>query len=251
MNYSLALETKSIGQLNCRIVDTPKSVSSPEKILILCHGFGAPGDDLVPCSSEIASSAPDEIDGVRFVFPEAPIELDNGFGDSRAWWPIDMEQLQEAMLSGNLRDLRNDEPELLSERRAAMLELIEHLKSDCQLQSSDIFLGGFSQGSMVATDVALDIDEPPGGLIIWSGTLLNEKNWKEKVKGRDETTRFPIFQSHGTIDPILPFVGAEWLRDMLMGAGFKIEFHPFDGQHTIPLYGITGATKLLTENLNK
>ena len=54
-------------------------------LVVLLHGFGAPGDDLVPLSEYL-----DAPTGTRFLFPEAPISIPMGFGDSRAWWMIDM-----------------------------------------------------------------------------------------------------------------------------------------------------------------
>jgi phospholipase/carboxylesterase len=44
----------------------------------------------------------------------------------------------------------------------------------------------------------------------------------------------PVFQSHGTMDDILPFIGAERLRDALTGAGVVVDWHGFRGGHEIP-----------------
>ena len=54
-------------------------------LVVLLHGFGAPGDDLVPLSEYL-----DAPTGTRFLFPEAPISIPMGFGDYRAWWMVDM-----------------------------------------------------------------------------------------------------------------------------------------------------------------
>ena len=50
-------------------------------LVILLHGFGAPGDDLVALWRYL--KVPDD---VRFMFTAAPLELDMGLGSSRAWW---------------------------------------------------------------------------------------------------------------------------------------------------------------------
>ncbi len=42
-----------------------------------------------------------------------------------------------------------------------------------------------------------------------------------------------IFQSHGKIDPVLPFDSAIVLRDLLRMSGAKLDFHSFQGPHTI------------------
>jgi len=92
-------------------------------------------------------------------------------------------------------------------------------------------LGGFSQGSMLATEVTLNLDENPAGLVILSGTLLHEDVWRERATHHKSLR---VLQSHGTDDQILPFAGAGWLRDMLNHAGADVEFIPFAGGHEIP-----------------
>jgi len=44
----------------------------------------------------------------------------------------------------------------------------------------------------------------------------------------------PVFQSHGRQDEILPYVGAEGLRDTLTHAGLSVEWYSFRGGHEIP-----------------
>ena len=43
-----------------------------------------------------------------------------------------------------------------------------------------------------------------------------------------------VLQSHGRMDPILPFAGGEYLRDLLKGSGLEVEWIPFGGGHAIP-----------------
>ncbi len=243
MKQTLTLEERTIGDLFCRIVDPSDASGDLNKVVILCHGYGAGGDDLVPCARELLAAA--NLGRVRFVFPAAPIKLEEFYGDSRAWWPIDMVALQSAMETGNIRDLRNDQPGLLSKQRKSIMELIDQLKIECGLENSAFVLGGFSQGAMLATDVALHLADPPAGLVIWSGTLLNESNWKTLSQDRSPDRKFPIFQSHGRIDPIIPFVSAEWLQEMFETAGFEVDFLSFVGGHTISPEGIQAAARLI------
>ncbi|HMO12665.1 MAG TPA: lysophospholipase [Pirellulaceae bacterium] len=243
MNLSLSMVERHIGDLLCRVVDTSMSAANPEKVVLLCHGYGAGGDDLVPCAYELHRAA--EISRTRFVFPAAPIELDDFYGDARAWWPIDVMALQDAIATGRIRDLRNDEPELLKVRRGEIVEVIEQLRNETGLDTSKLILGGFSQGAMLTTDVALNIQGGIGGLLIWSGTLLNETNWTRLAAQMSADEKFPIFQSHGRLDPILPFSNAERLRDMLLANGFPVTFQEFLGPHTIPPEAIASAAQVI------
>ena len=232
---------RTIGGLTCQLVDTISANTPPELVVVLCHGFGAPGTDLVGIGAELLQLNPQLVGKALFIFPAAPLTLDHlGMFGGRAWWPLDVARMTAAIERGEFRDLRNDVPEGLSEARELLLSLMEEVQGETELPTSKVVLGGFSQGSMLAVDVALRLPKPPGALCIWSGTLLCESIWKEligAVKG------IPVVQSHGRQDPILPFAAAIWLRDMLRNAGADLDFIEFDGVHTIPLEALhrTGA----------
>ncbi len=206
-----------------------RSTGQPTGAVVLCHGYGAPGDDLVPLYDELLTREP-SLELVRFVFPAAPLVLDHS-ASARAWWHIDLPTL--ARLASDpqaLRAFRKAEPAGMSAARAALLRLADEVALGSALPFSRLVLGGFSQGAMVTTDVALRTEEACAGLAILSGTLLLEDVWKAKAKAR---TSLPVFQAHGRFDPVLTFAAAEALRDLLLEAGLTLEFFPFDGPHTI------------------
>ncbi len=97
---------------------------------------------------------------------------------------------------------------------------------------------------MLATDVALRLDETVAGLCIMSGTLKFEEVWRART-GRHAKMRVLI--SHGRQDPIVPYIGAEWLRNLLVEGGMDVEFIPFDGGHTIPPEMLTALAQLLVQ----
>ena len=90
----------------------------PAGAVVLCHGFGAPGDDLVPLYGELVHMRPD-LAKQRFIFPEAPLSLGPG---SRAWWMIDFEERERAMRGGAeaLRALQREEPKGMPQARAML-----------------------------------------------------------------------------------------------------------------------------------
>src|SRR4051812_21076675 len=74
-----------------------KSAEKSPLTVVLMHGYGAPGDDLVSLGDSL-----DAAPGTTFLFPEAPSmlvdpELVNLMGDARAWWPIDVGRFQRAL----------------------------------------------------------------------------------------------------------------------------------------------------------
>jgi phospholipase/carboxylesterase len=216
-----------LGGLDAQLLQ--KSSGAPRAAVILCHGFGAPGDDLVGLWEELLRLEP-SLGAVRFVFPAAPLKLDQ-WGGSRAWWMIDLPGLQRAQSDPQaLRAFRGIEPAGMPAARAAMLKLVAEVLSGSGLAPGRLVLGGFSQGAMISTDVALRLEEPPAGLAVLSGTLLLDDVWKRKAQAR---VGLPVFQAHGRQDPVLPFDGAVALRDLLIAAGSPPEFFPFAGGHTI------------------
>lgn len=237
----MPLEKSVIGQLNCTSVQMDNA-APPTSIAIFCHGFGAGGTDLVSLAHELVELKPN-LATTRFVFPAAPLELEPGY-DSRAWWLIDMEKLQRLMTNGEFRELRNESPDRLPICRTMICEIIGQLKQQYKLASNKIFVGGFSQGAMLSTDVALHHPEPLGGLIVWSGALINEADWKRAAA---KQSPLKIVQTHGTLDPILPIFGAEALREMLTESKHAVRFESFTGPHTIPPIGLRMAAELLSD----
>lgn len=194
------------------------------------HGFGAPGDDLVALADGL-----DVPDGTVFVFPEGLHALEDFisqpiFGEARAWWLVDFAAMERAVARGEVRDLTGQVPEGLAEARAAVLEMLDALEKE--QGHGPLVLGGFSQGAMLALDVALR--EPTrklAGTVLLSGTFLAAREWTPLMPNRRGT---PVFQSHGESDSVLPFSIAERLRDALTSAGVDVTFDPFRGAHTIP-----------------
>ncbi|MBZ0136848.1 MAG: dienelactone hydrolase family protein [Planctomycetes bacterium] len=238
----MKLTTTEMGGLTTRVVDALDG--EPALAVILCHGFGAPGTDLIPLGQMMLQASSKLAGAARFYFPEGPLDLSSmGMWGSRAWWEIDIEALNQAMAEGGFRErARDDRPEGMLEARKKVMKLVEEVKEQTGLPNSRIALGGFSQGSMITIDVAFQLDENPGALVAWSGTLLNEKEWRERGKVH---AGMKVLQSHGRQDSLLSFAWAEDLRDVLTETGAEVEFIPFDGPHTIPPAGVERAIALL------
>jgi phospholipase/carboxylesterase len=195
-------------------------------IVMLLHGFGAPGDDLVPLADVIQVPT-----GTRWLFPEAPLSLNMGFGDSRAWWIIDFARIQEDRAAGRIRDLSVEIPQGLALAREGFLAFLKELPRQLSINYKKTVIGGFSQGAMLTCDAVLQTDYPFAGLAQLSGNLLAQAVWGPLMAKR---RGLPVFQSHGTQDEILPHIGAERLRDALMQAGLVVEWYSFRGGHEIP-----------------
>jgi phospholipase/carboxylesterase len=221
----------SLAGLTARIVGPPDAATT----CVLLHGFGAPGDDLVGIA--------DEIDiGIRFVFPAAPLELAGIYGDARAWWMLDLARLEEDLRRGVSPIRQAEIPDGLPEARGQVMQLLDQLAAQFSVAPNQLVLGGFSQGAMLALDVALHRDAPPAGLILMSGTLIAESTWQPRMAS---LVGVPVMLSHGRQDGLLPFSVAEVLRDRLAAAGASVDWQPFSGGHEIPRSVIAAGGNLL------
>ena len=195
-------------------------------VIILLHGFGAPGNDLVPLADVLNVPT-----GTRFVFPEGPLTLSFGPRDARAWWLIDMARMAQDQAAGRPRDLSNEIPKGLAPARDTMLTFLKEVEHTFNADPRKTVLGGFSQGAMLTCDAMLHTDRPYAGLVQLSGNLLAQLIWSPLMPKRKG---LPVFQSHGVQDEILPYIGASRLRDTLSQSGLAVEWHRFRGGHEIP-----------------
>jgi phospholipase/carboxylesterase len=198
-------------------------------VVVLLHGFGAPGTDLVPLADELPVDS-----AVRFVFPMAPHVLDPYSppnAAARAWWMIDIAELQVAVFTRNYAALVERKPDGIDEAREQLEKFLAALSKELGVTSEQCVLGGFSQGAMLATDTLLRSDRPYAGLLVLSGTLLTASEWSALLPNQKG---LPVFQSHGHEDPILPFELAEKLATLMRSAGLDVTWTPFRGGHGIP-----------------
>lgn len=244
LRSKLELGRRKFGELDCTLI-APAGGQKPRFCVVLCHGFGAPGTDLVPLGEELAAMNPEQVGEIAYLFPEAPLELGGyGFG-GRAWWMVDVERFGRVV--GNARamaELSAEIPPGMPESSQALRGCLEEAERQLGVPLSRTLLGGFSQGSMVATDIALRLPTPPAALCIFSGHLLAEPEWRRLAKKRGSLA---VLQTHGKFDPLLPFDGAVALRDLLIESGLSVEFVPFNGPHTIPLEGIDRCAALMRQ----
>jgi phospholipase/carboxylesterase len=192
--------------------------------VLLCHGFGAPGEDLVGLAPAIDAGP-----GVRWFFPEAPIGLPWG---GRAWWPLDLERIALIQKRERSRTLEDETPDGLAEARATLEATLAALEAERGVTRERLIIGGFSQGAMLTTEVALFAERPFAGLVVLSGTLLSGVRWTEAARRSGPSIH--AFLAHGKQDPVLAFTGAEALRAVLDAAGASVEWMAHSGQHEIP-----------------
>jgi phospholipase/carboxylesterase len=205
--------------------------NDPSVGVIFLHGYGANMHDLFPLWEMWHQ------DKFNWYFPNGLLSLNMGYYEGRAWFSIDMAKLEEAMRTGKPRDMRGSMPVELD----STLHSLEHLVLELSKKHKTILLGGFSQGAMCASHLAMKSNLKVDGLILLSGALLAEAKMPKEAKG------IPFYQSHGTKDPILNIEGAVELEEKLQSLNFQGKLVTFNGGHEIPPMVISGVKSFLQQ----
>lgn len=213
-------------------------VPGAKQAVVFFHGYGANMNDLASLSREMNLQLP-----TNWYFPDGFLEVPIGPGwTGKAWFPIPLRELEQSMLRGETLDLSK---RLLPDVNVALNKAKKFINT-LPFSSEQIVLGGFSQGSMLATSLAFDgaaESKKYKALVLFSGTLLMKNAWVEKMA--EESIRCPIFQSHGDEDPVLPFEAAEELRDLFVDNKWSVDWYGFQGGHEIPRAVIKACEKFL------
>lgn len=233
-------QKKTIGELECNLVVPTRDKAT--HLITICHGFGAPGDDMLGLVPWFLEEMPDHLRHLRpaWLIPAAPLSLEaDGFGDGRAWWRLSIQTMLDSFAEGHYDVLRHHIPDGIDSARQKLTATIEETLRDLDLPHCKLVLGGFSQGAMLSVDTALrGLAEAPAGLWLFSGTLICEPQWKPLAARLNHSQ---IVQSHGTLDPILPMITGKWLCELLREGGNQVDFISFVGPHTIPPESITAC----------
>jgi phospholipase/carboxylesterase len=155
-----------------------------------------------------------------------------------------MQMLLQISATGSWDALRRQHPPGIDQASEQLVECIEAAQADLGRRPTSLVIGGFSQGAMLSMHVAAKgLGKTPDGLLLYSGTLVCEEQWRAAARARFKD--LPIVQSHGRWDSILPYPAAEALRDLLIEGDANLAFVPFDGDHTICEAAIDETTRLL------
>ena len=199
-------------------------------MVVLVHGYGADGADLLGLADVLGEHLPDTV----FVAPDAPERcVGGGFGFQ--WFPIprldgSAVALAEAGLDAAAADLNGFLDALL---------VAEGLGPEA------LALVGFSQGAMMSMHIAPRRAVAVAGVVAISGRLLRPERL-----GAEVVARPPVLLVHGDGDPVVPFQDMGRAGEALRAAGFEVFGHVMRGAgHTIAPDGLGVALRFLQERL--
>lgn len=198
---------------------TPLSGSKPDALVVLIHGYGSNGDDLISLGAAMQSSLP----GAEFVAPNAP-ELLPFMAAAHRWWAIETFSTAERAAGAD----------------AAAPGLNAFLSAELEaagLESSRLLLVGFSQGTMMALHVGLRWPDTLAGIVGISGMLVAPERLEAGIRNRP-----PVLLIHGTDDEVVSFQSMELALGLLESAGVPVETHVSPGEgHWVSQDGLDAA----------
>jgi phospholipase/carboxylesterase len=208
----------------------PASGGKPESLVLLLHGVGADGFDLIDLAPVWAEALPRTL----FIAPHAPFPF-QGAPYGRQWFDI-MDRTPARMEAG----LRHAAGILGDFTQAKLAEL--------GLGGDRLALMGFSQGAMVALFAGLRGAVPaPACILAYSGALLGPESF-----AAERTASPPVLLVHGEADEVVPATASRQAARALQAESVPHELllRP-DLVHGLDDAGLAAGTALLAQSLGK
>lgn len=201
----------------------PISGGAPRQIVLLLHGLGADGNDLIGLAPHFARLLPDAL----FVSPHAPYPCDMA-PMGRQWF-----SLQDRSMAAMLAGVRQAAP--------ALDRFIDTLLDRHGLPEDRLAYIGFSQGTMMSLYTSTRRPDSCAGVVGYSGLLVGPE-----VLPAEITARPPVLLIHGDADPVVPVAALPAAQKALETAGVAVESEIRPGlPHSIDEPGIQRALEFL------
>jgi len=202
----------------------PAAGGAPEQLIVLLHGWGADGNDLIGLAPYLGRFLPK----AEFVSPNGPEPCDmNPMG--RQWFSL-QDMSPPSMLAG----ARKVAP--------AIDAFLDNALAARNLTDDRLALIGFSQGTMMALHVGPRRARSCAGIVGYSGLLIGPETLAAEIKSRP-----PVTLIHGEDDPVVPVTALSNAVDGLSAAGVAVQWHRRPGlQHGIDESGIILGAEFLS-----
>lgn len=201
----------------------PAGGGKPKQLVVLLHGYGSNGDDLISLAPFFAQALPE----AEFLSPNAPFPCElspMGF----QWFGFE-DRTSEMLLGG---------------ARLAAEILDRFLDAELAgrgLKDRDLALVGFSQGTMMSLHVGPRRPNQIASILGFSGSLIAPHLLAAEIKSRP-----PVFLVHGTADQVVPYGALAQAKKALADAGIPVETESRPGLvHSIDQVGAQKGAQFL------
>lgn len=193
------------------IIKAPIGQTEKAPVLFMFHGYGSDENDLFSFASEL----PEELFIISVRAPYAMQPYGN------AWYAINFDA-EKGKFSDN---------EQAIESRDKIVNFIDEAIQNYPIDSKNITLLGFSQGTILSYSVALSHPEKIKNLVALSGYInldIIEPNFKEK-----DFSNLSIYASHGSQDQVIPVDWARKAPELLSELNIEHKYSEFPVGHGV------------------
>jgi len=180
----------------------PASGGPAKSLVILLHGVGADGNDLIGLAPQWARALPD----TAFLSPHAPYPYDMA-PMGYQWFSL-TDRTPGALLAG------------VQGAAALLAAFIDAELARRGLTDDRLALVGFSQGTMLALHIGLRRPRACAGVLGYSGALIGPETLAAEI-----TSRPPVMLLHGDQDPVVPVRALAAAQQALRAQGVPVETH--------------------------
>ena len=207
----------------------PASQGPAKQLVVLLHGVGADGADLIELAPDLSRALPD----ATFIAPDAPFPCDMApYG--RQWFSL-QDRSPAAMAAG----VRHAAP--------ILNQFLDRQLAERGLSDEDLVLVGFSQGAMMSLFTALRRPKAAAAVIAYSGALVDEE-----TLGAEIASNPPILLVHGDEDAVVEPGCLYHAAAILNRYNLSVTASMFSGLgHSIDGQAIEAAISFLNDIFNK
>lgn len=202
----------------------PANGEAPDALVVLVHGFGADGNDLIDLAAMWAEAVP----GALFVAPHAPEPCD-GVPFGRQWfalWDRSATQLAAGVAGA----------------AAALGRFVAAEATRLGLAPGRVALMGFSQGAMTVLEAGLRGAVPdPACILAYSGGMLGAEDLAAQLAAKPA-----VLLVHGEADEVVPVGASRMAEAALSAAGVPVRalYRPGLG-HGLDEVGLAAGAEVL------
>ncbi len=193
-----------------------RSGVSPKQIILLLHGFGSSGADMISLAPHWQDTLPDAL----FLAPHAPQRC-GMMATGYQWWGLSG-FAPSALAAG------------AASAAPAINAFIDRKLAQYDLTEADLALVGFSQGTMMALHIGLRRPRAVASVVGYSGMLTGTAELTQK-----NCPKPPVLLVHGTADPVVPIAALHKAESELRRLDVQVTTHVSHGvAHTVDPVGL-------------
>lgn len=205
----------------------PKSGGAPRQLMVILHGYGADGQDLISLGYEWREIWPDML----FVAPNAPDVCEQNPAGYQ-WFPLRTDRI-----AGRIEGVANARP--------VIVNFLIDLWAQTGISPANTVLAGFSQGAMMSLHVGTSLDQKLAAIVAFSGAFVPAEGFEA-----GKFAKPPVALIHGDQDGVVDPQLSKQAADLLVANGFDASLHFSRGVgHGIAPDGLSFATSFLLASL--